>query len=201
MDKQIIITIGREYGSGGSTIAKAIAKDLGLPLYDRNILAEIFKGKETSFHEYEKYNEKPRNFLLSRTVRGETSSIEHHLAEMQFNFLREKADSGESFVVLGRCAEEILKDYKGIIKIFILGDHDFKKKIVMDEYELSADEALAKMKRKDKYRKQYHNSYSSYKWGDSRGYDLCINTARLGVEGTTAELLRYIHTRMDALND
>ena len=199
MDKQVIITVGREFGSGGTFIANAIAEEFHIPVYDRNILAEISKEKGTSLEGLEHYSEKPRSKFFTRTVRGETSSIEKHIANMQFDFLRSRAAEGNSFVVLGRCSEEILKDFNCLINIFILADPEFKKLRVMEKYELSEEDALAKMKRKDKYRKQYHNSYASSKWGDSRTYDLCINSTRLGVEETAKEVIRYIYTRINAM--
>ncbi|MBE5905453.1 MAG: cytidylate kinase-like family protein [Lachnospiraceae bacterium] len=199
MDKQIIITVGREFGSGGIFVAEAIAKDLNIPLYDKNILEEICAKKGTPHEFLASYNEKPRNRILSRTVRGETNSPEFHLAQMQFEFLRNKAAQGESFVVLGRCSEEILKGTPGLINLFILADPEWKQKRVMENFNLSADDALAKMKKMDKQRKHYHNSHSQNKWGDSRTYDLCINSSRLGVEGTVKEVLHYVHTRIDAL--
>ncbi|SFQ50534.1 Cytidylate kinase [Lachnospiraceae bacterium XBB1006] len=199
MDKQVIITVGREFGSGGIFVAEAIARDLDIPLYDKNILEEICEERGIPHENLAAHNEKPRNRILSRTVRGETNSPELHLAEMQFDFLRKKAAAGESFVVLGRCSEEVLKGTPGLINIFILGDPVWKQKRVMENFNLSEDDAITKMKKMDKQRKQYHNSHSPNKWGDSRTYDLCINSSRLGVEGTIKEVLHYVHTRIDAM--
>ena len=175
MNKQVIISIGREYGSGGHVIAEIIAKHYNIPLYDRNILDELSKETGNSYDVYKKYD------------------------EMQFNFLKEKAESGESYVVLGRCAEDILQDNDGLISIFLVGDTDVKQKRIMEVKHVSADEALTKMKRHDKSRKQYHNSFSSGKWGDSRYYDVCINTSRLGLKASAEELIRYIDARVAAM--
>ena len=174
MNKQVIISIGREYGSGGHVIAEIIAKHYNIPLYDRNILDELSKETGNSYDVYKKYDEKPANPFITRTVLGQSNSVEKIIAEMQFNFLKEKAESGESYVVLGRCAEDILQDNDGLISIFLVGDTDVKQKRIMEVKHVSADEALTKMKRHDKSRKQYHNSFSSGKWGDSRYYDICI---------------------------
>ena len=199
MNKQVIISIGREYGSGGHVIAEMIAKHYNIPLYDRNILDELSKETGNSYDVYKKYDEKPANPFITRTVLGQSNSVEKIIAEMQFNFLKEKAESGESYVVLGRCAEDILQDNDGLISIFLVGDTDVKQKRIMEVKHVSADEALTKMKRHDKSRKQYHNSFSSGKWGDSRYYDVCINTSRLGLKASAEELIRYIDARVAAM--
>ena len=84
-------------------------------------------------------------------------------------------------------SEDILQDNDGLISIFLVGDTDVKQKRIMEVKHVSADEALTKMKRHDKSRKQYHNSFSSGKWGDSRYYDVCINTSRLGLKASAEE--------------
>lgn len=196
MGKQTIISISREFGSGGHAIAEKIAKDLGLPLYDRNILEEIAAEKKTKVEHLEKFDEKPRNPILSRRVRGFSNSVEENVSEMQFDYLKRKADSGESFVVVGRCSETVLRDREGLISIFILGDRDKKIARVKEKYELSETEAVAKINRHDRKRKQYHNTYSKYKWGDSRNYDICVNSSCLGIEKMAEVLEDYIKIRM-----
>lgn len=196
MDEQIIISINREYGSGGHIIAEMLAKEMELPLYDRNLLDELAKEKGIDAEHYEEFDEKPHNPMLSRSVRGYSNSFEKHLAEMQFEFLNEKAESGESFVIVGRCSETVLKEYKGLISIFVLADRVDKVARIQDKYGLSQADALAKINRHDRHRKFYHNSYSSCRWGDSRGYDLCVNSSRLGIEGTAEMLKLYIEKRM-----
>lgn len=199
MDKQVIISISREYGSGGHVIAEKIAKDLGVSLYDRNILDEIAKEKETSVEQLEHLDEKPRNPLLSRRVRGFSNSMEENLAEMQFEYLENKADSGESFVVLGRCSETVLKDREGLVSIFIVGDREVKSARVMEKFSLSKEEADVKIFRHDRLRRQYHNRYSDFKWGDARKYDICINSSRLGLERTAEILEDYVIKKVENL--
>lgn len=198
MDKQIIISISREFGSGGHAIADQIAKEIGLPLYDRSILEDIANEKGIDKEYLEKFDERPKVPLVSRRVRGHSNSMEENLAEMQFEYLKKKADNGESFVVVGRCAETILKDQKGLISIFILGDRRDKISRVEQTYQLSEKEAVAKINRHDRKRKYYHNRYSQYRWGDSRSYDLCVNSSSLGIRGTTSMLMSYINTRIEA---
>lgn len=198
MDKQIIISISREFGSGGHAIADQIAKEIGLPLYDRSILEDIANEKGIDKEYLEKFDERPKVPLVSRRVRGHSNSMEENLAEMQFEYLKKKADNGESFVVVGRCAETILKDQKGLISIFILGDRRDKISRVEQTYQLSEKEAVAKINRHDRKRKYYHNRYSQYRWGDSRSYDLCVNSSSLGIRGTAKMLMSYINTRLEA---
>ena len=124
--KQVIISIGREFGSAGHEIAERIAKRYGLSLYDHNLLREVADSHNVSSEELEIFDEMKHNKFLYRTVKGMSSSPADNVALMQFNFLREKAEKGESFVVVGRCSETILKDYPGLISIFVLGNMEDK---------------------------------------------------------------------------
>ena len=192
MAEQTIISVGREYGSAGHEIAERIAKELGFKFYDRNMLDEIAQEKNIEVKYLEKYEEKPRNLILSRSVKGYSNSIEEVIADMQFEYLRKKADSGESFVVVGRCAEEVLKDKEGLISIFILGDREVKLNRIKEKFHIEETEALLKMRRHDKNRKRYHNRHSDGKWGDSRNYDLCINSSTLGIDKTVDIIEKFI---------
>ncbi len=197
MAKQTIIAISREFGSEGHEIARIIAEDLGLKLYDRSMLDEMADNMGIKVEVLEKPDEKPRNFFLTRTVGKYTNSMEEIVADMQFDFIKEKAESGESFVIVGRCADSVLRGMEGLITIFVIGTKEAKVKHVMDKFDLSESEALIKMARHDKKRSQYHNRHSDGRWGDSRFYDLCINSSLLGVQGTVKILEDYIHARME----
>ena len=192
MDKQILISISREYGSRGREIAIKVAEDMGLPLYDRNILEEIAREKGTDPKNFQDIDEKPRNKLLTRRVKGHSNSMEENLAQMQFDYLQKKADSGESFVVLGRCSETVLKGREGLVSIFVTGEKEAKIQHIMDKFSISKEDAVAKIYKHDINRKRYHNHYSDFKWGDSRNYDVCINSSRLGPQGTAEVLEAYI---------
>lgn len=188
MKKQIIITVGREYGSGGHFIAANIAEKLGIKLYDKKFLEELGFDREIT----EKYDEKARNVFLSRKVGGFSNSIEDAINERVFEFIRERAKCGESFVVVGRCAEYALKGFDNVFTVFVLGDMEDKIQRIMSIYGLSEKKAIEKIRLKDKRRKSYHNFYSDKKWGDSRGYDLCINSSKFGVEETAEVILGLI---------
>ena len=196
MEKQTIISISREYGSAGHEIGRKIAGDLGLKFYDRSLLDEIATEKNMDVSVLQKYDEKPRNVILSRRVGNHTNSPEEIIAEFQFDFIKKKADEGESFVIVGRCAETVLKDFEGLISIFVTGERQNKINRVMKYFQISEKEAILKMARHDRKRKQYHNRHSDAKWGDSRLYDLCINSSPLGVDGTIRVLENYIQERL-----
>lgn len=198
MGKQLIISVGREFGSGGHEIAEMLAKEFDLKLYDKNLLQNIAQEKEVDAQNIEKYDEVPRNMLFSRTVKGYSNSMEENVAQMQFDYLKRKAKEGESFVVVGRCSEVILKDNPALISIFVVGDYDSKVERIMRVYKMSRPEAESFMVRQNKKRKGYHNYYCKEKWGDSRNYDITVNSSKLG-EAETAELLvDYINKRQNA---
>ncbi|MDE5765159.1 MAG: cytidylate kinase-like family protein [Ruminococcus sp.] len=193
---QIIISVGREFGSGGRVIAEELAKRFELPIYDRHLITEIANKTGMTASEIEKLDEAPKSRLTSRRVRGFSNSIEDNIAEMQFNFIRKKAESGESFVVVGRCSESKLRDFDCLCSLFIIGDMESKIKRIMKLYEMNERDAENFIEQKDKKRKRYHNYHVKLHWGDSRLYDLTVNSSRLGIEKTIDYLEDYIKARM-----
>lgn len=196
MDKQLIISVGREFGSGGHIVAANLAKHFGLPLLDSNILAEIARQTNSSEETLRKYDESARNLFFSRTVNGFSNSPEEVIAQMQFDYIKKKADSGESFVVIGRCADYVLRDNPALVKIFILGDMEAKIKRTAERENISEDKAKSRIAQCDKRRKYFHNTHTENKWGDSRSYDITINSTKLGLDGTTEVLADYIERKM-----
>lgn len=195
MNKQLIIAVGREHGSAGRVIAEKLAEQYQIAFYDSNLLKDIAAQKDVSAKGLQKYDEHPRHKLFTRTVRGYSSSPEENIAQLQFDFLKQKADAGESFVIVGRCAEYVLRDNPNMISVFILGDSSTKIAHLMDRYQLSEKEAKAKMEQCDKRRKEYHNHYCEGKWGDSRNYELCINSSKIGLDETVRVISEYINSR------
>ena len=193
--QQIIISVGREFGSGGHEIAEKLAKMFDIELYDKNILEHIAELKNVNVADYEKYDEVPRNLVFSRKVKGFSNSMEENIANIQFNYLKKKAEEGESFVVVGRCAETVLKQYPALVSIFVLSDWDAKVKRIMRIYGLSEKDAESYITRKDRKRREYHNYYCDIKWGDSRNYDISINSSKLGEEETAKMLAEYVKKR------
>ena len=195
--KQIIIAIGREFGSGGHLVAKKLAEHYNIPLYSKELLDEVAKDGRYSKEVLERFDEKPMNFaFIPVPAGGTTISLEQDIAIRQFNFIRKKAnEEKESFVIVGRCAEEILSDNPNMISAFILGDKDTKTKRVMEREGVDEKTALNMMKKMDKMRKVYHNFYCESKWGDSRTYDICIKIGKVDDDTATDMIIKYIDSR------
>ena len=195
--KQVIIAIGREFGSGGHVVAQRLAEHYNIPLYHRELLSEIAKDGEYSREMLERYDEKPINIsFMPMPIVGSAISIEQDVAIKQFEFLRKKAnDEKESFVVVGRCADEILAENENLTRVFVTSDTDSKMKRVMEREGVDEKKALARMKKVDKVRKTYHNFYCQNKWGDSRGYDLCISTSNVPLEQVAEVIIKYVDAK------
>lgn len=198
MEGQVILAVGREFGSGGHEAAEILAKKYGILFLDHALLKNISNEKKIALELLEKYDEKPKNRFLSRTVAGYSSSPEVNVAKIQFDYLKKLADEGTSFVVVGRCAEYVLRENPAMISVFVLGDKETKCARIQEKYNLSEEEAYRTMKRRDSSRKTYHNSHCDGKWGDSRNYDLCINSSKIGVEGVVELIDDLIRQRMGA---
>ena len=194
-ENQIIVTVGREHGSGGHFIAQNLADELGIRLYDKEIVEGIVaQGFSKEF--VEEMDEKPTNYFLSRRIGEFSNSPEEIVAEKVFEYIREIAKKGESFVIVGRCAESVLRLYPHVISIFVTGDKKDKLERIKEIYHMDSMAAQDRIRRVDSKRKQYHNHYADYKWGDSRGYDLLINSSRLGIDGTAKCLAGYVNAYM-----
>lgn len=195
MGKQLIITVGREFGSGGHIIAVKLAEHFGIQFLDSNILAEVAKKSNTSEEYLKKYDESARNLFFSRTVNGFSNSPEEIIAQMQFDYIKHKADAGESFVVIGRCADYILRENPALVRVFVLGDTEAKIKRTAEREGISEEKAKIRMEQADKRRKYFHNTHSENKWGDSRSYDITVNSSKLGLDSTAELLIKYIELR------
>lgn len=190
--KQLIIAISREFGSGGRAIADLLGEKLQMPVYEKNLLQNLGIRAQKDVEDLYYRDESPRWKLTSRTVRGLTNSNEEALAAMEFDFLREMAEDGKSFIILGHCAEEVLREFDCLVTVFISADEEFKLDRIMKESDINREQAIKKMKRHNWKRKNYHNSYCSYKWGDSRNYMMCLKSNELGIEKTAQFIEDYI---------
>lgn len=195
MAKQLIVSIGREYGSGGHEIGMKLAERLGLDFYDRNILDSIAEGKNVDANDLSQYEEMPKTMFINKTVRGFSTSPEENITQLEFDYIKQKADEGKSFVVVGRCAEYVLHDNEALISIFVTGDYESKLERIMEKRNFTAKQAALAMNRHDKNRKAYHNHYCTSKWGDSRYYDMCINSFVLGIDGTVDLIEKFVRER------
>ena len=197
MKEQIIVAIGREHGSGGHYIAELVSKALGIKLYDKKTIEAAIVDQGYSQELISQKDERPVNFFASRRIGKFSNSIEVNVAERTFQMLRTKAAQGESFVVLGRCGEQVLKDNPNCISIFICGNPQFKLSRIMEKLGLVAEAAIEEIKTVDRSRKNYHNYYCDTKWGDARGYDMTVKSDVLGCEKTAEMLTGYIRDFME----
>ena len=181
--------------SGGHIIAVKLAEHFGIQLLDSNILAEVAKKSNASEEYLKKYDESARNLFFSRTVNGFSNSPEEIIAQMQFDYIKQKSDAGESFVVIGRCADYILRENPALVRVFVLGDTEAKIKRTAEREGISEEKAKIRMEQADKRRKYFHNTHSENKWGDSRSYDITVNSSKLGLDSTAELLIKYIELR------
>jgi hypothetical protein len=180
-----IITISREFGSGGRYIGECLAKELGFSFYDKEIIAQV--AEQTGFSE--KYIESrgeyaPHSSLFSYSFIGRNSqgaSIEDHIYQAQQNIICEVAQKGNC-VIVGRCADYILRNEPNVLNVFIHGNEAEKCQRIMELYHKTQKEALALMKDTDKKRSINYAYYTEQKWGSSRNYALCLNSSILGYE-------------------
>ena len=182
MERQLIISVGREFGSGGHKAAEILAQRFGLEFYDHNLLDKIAEERELDAAELRRYDEGPRRHLFSRNVKGHVNSPEEHIAQIQFQYLRDKAARGESFVIVGRCAETVLRGHEALISFFVVADREYRIAQAMEIAGISREEADDLVASMDKKRKLYHNYHCERKWGDSRTYDICLSSSRFGLE-------------------
>ena len=190
MKEQIIITIGRESGSGGHAIAKRVADAMGIACYDKKRLVEgTAKIGGLNRNYVKKLDEKPVGFPFTGRIGAYEESPESNVARMTFDYIRQIADSGESCVIVGRCADSVLAGNPNVIRIFVVGDEKDKTGRLASIRQIPEAEADEERKETDKFRRSYHNFYSKTKWGDSRAYDLIVNSSKLGIAGT-AEFIK-----------
>ena len=192
MGNQLIISISREYGSAGHEIGRKLAEKLGFEFFDRNLLDEIANKSMVDTNSLEKYDEVPKKAFFSRTVRGYTNSPEQNVAELQFALLKSKAADGDSFVIMGRCSDEIFNGIAPVVRIFVTGDYEEKLKRVMEKRNMNMRTAEKTIERHDKKRRAYHDYFCKSKWGDAKAYDLCINSNTLGIDSTVDMLCDYV---------
>ncbi len=199
-----IITIGRQYGSGGRQVGQKLAEEFGIPYYDKEILKVA--AKESGFCEelFENFDEKPTTSFLYSLVMdpyalGYNSNsfelpLNHKVFLAAFDAIKSVADKGPC-VIVGRCADYALADYDNVLKVFVSADNDYKIKRTMKM--LDVDEAKAKdiMVKADKQRSSYYNYYTSKKWGELKSYDLTINTAAVGEDGAVEIIKKAIEMK------
>ena len=187
----MIISIGRQHGSGGREIARLLAQELGIKCYDKEIVDEAAKHSDFSRDLINAYDEKRMSaFMLHAGGYGlnENFRLNMQVVSAQFDAIREIASKGDCIFV-GRCADYILRDRSDLVSVFILGDMDERLKCLERRQGLDVATARKKIKEVDKDRSSFYKYYSDQVWGDAQNYDLCINSSRLGVEGTVKVIM------------
>ena len=197
-----VITIGRQFGSGGREIGEKLAKSYDIGYYDRELLARA--AKESGFCEeiLMNHDERPTNSFLYNLVIdtysfGYNSSsfvdmpISQKVFLAQFDTIKKIAEEGPC-VIVGRCADYALENRDNVINLFIYADEDFKVNRIMKLYDLDAGKARDMIAKKDKQRQSYYNYYTNRKWGRASSYDLCINSSVLGIDGSVKLIKQFV---------
>ena len=197
--KHSVITISREYGSGGRLIGQKIAEELGLPFYDKKLLTVA--AQESGFSEdlLRQAESKDQNSLLYSLATGlgmgyygpDSLSLYDKLFLAQFDAIRHIAEKGPC-VIVGRCADFVLRDRTDCTHFFLHAPIEKRIERAIDSYHIPAEEAPDAVKKTDRARANYYAHYTGHKWGDSRLYHLSADTSRLGVEKTAELLLSYL---------
>ena len=193
----MIITIGRQHGSSGREIARLLAEKLNYKCYDKEIVDEAANHSDFSRDLIDAFDEKRMSaFILHAGGYGlnENSRLNMQVVSAQFDAMRNIAEKGNCIFV-GRCADYILRDHDDLVSVFILGDMDERLKCLERRQGLDETEARKKIKEVDKDRSSFYRYYSDQTWGDAQNYDICINSSKLGVEGTVQVILDYIKVR------
>jgi cytidylate kinase len=200
-----VITIGRQYGSGGHEIGKKLAEELGIPCYDKELLERAAKESGLCKELFENHDEKPTNSFLYSLVMDTYSMgysspamsempINHKIFLAQFNTIKEIAREGPC-VIVGRCADYALADFPNLVTVFIYAGLESKIARITSEYDLSTAKAKELIIKTDKRRASYYNYYSNKKWGHASEYNICLDSSVLGIDGTVSLLKDYIALR------
>lgn len=201
MDKKVVITIARGYGSGGRTIGKMLSKELGIPYYDRELMYLASDESGINIRYFHKSDEDINKGLFDPITHKYTGELippedsdfvsKENLFNYQAKIIKDLA-AKESCIIIGRCADFVLQDNPDIIKLFIWAPHKDCVKTVMDLYGMSEKEADKKIKKIDRHRSEYYRYYTCREWDNVRNYDLCLNTSELGYENCVKAIKAYI---------
>lgn len=205
--EKVIITIARQYGSGGKTIGQMLANDLGIPFYSREILrlASDDSGiREELFNQAdEKLRSNPLFGASKKVYTGGLISPEsddfvssENLFNYQAKVIKELVEKG-SCVIVGRCADFVLKDRADVVSVFVHAPADYCMERAMERNDMSRKEMEKFIAKTDKYRGDFYHYYTGNVWNDARNYDLCLNSSKLGFEKCVEEIKAYIKVRFE----
>ena len=201
MDKKVVITIARGYGSGGKTIGKMLSKELNIHFYDRELLYMASEESGINLSLFQKSDEDVKKGLFdpeTHRYNGELIPPEdsdfvskENLFNYQAKIIKDLAEK-ESCIIVGRCADYVLQDRENVVRVFIWAPHEACVKTVMDLYSLSQKDADKKIRKIDRHRSEYYRYYTCREWDNVRNYDLCLNSAELGYEGCVKAIKSYV---------
>ena len=204
--KKFVISIGRQLGSGGKEIAEKLSGHLHIPVYDKKLLEVAAKESGLDATVFENADEKESNSLfggffsihgsLSGFVSGGSCMESDQLFLIQSEAIRKIAER-EACIIIGRCAEYVLRENPDMVSIFITADTDERVRRVAKKEMLNLEKAKEKIEKGDKKRRSYHDYYATTRWGEAQSYDLCINSSLMGIEGTVDFLYSFIKARFD----
>ena len=205
--KHTVITIARSYGSGGRTLGKKLAEELGIHCYDRELIrmASDESGiNEALFGEVdEKMKKSPLlfNILKKNPYKGgvlppESSDFvsDDNLFNYQAKIIRDLAKE-ESCVIIGRCADYVLKDYPNVLSVFIHAPKEYCLEGAAKKHSMSPKELERFINKTDKHRAEYYKYHTGREWTDARNYDLCLDSSKLGYERCVDEIISYMKVR------
>lgn len=200
MAKKVIVTIGRQFGSGGHEIGEKLAKKLGIKFYDKELIKLIAKQSGLCEKVLESYDEKPTNSLLYSIVMDIYPSVMYTGPTIdqqiyQANYDAIKKLSEQSCVIVGRCADYILRDCPDLVSVFVHANDDFRAARIAEEYQVPDAKARDMLTKTDKKRASYYNFQSEKRWGAASSYNLCLESSTIGIEGSVDVLETYIRNR------
>ena len=189
MDKKLIITIGRQFGSGGKAVADELGRKLGIPVYDSELITEAARKSGLSDEFFHKRDEKRRALFI-----GLKSGMDDEVIfRIQSEVIRDLASKG-SAIFVGRASDYVLRDLD-CIDVFISAPLEARVKRIMERQGLSESEAETLIERKDSGRAEYYDFFTFSKWGVAANYDLCIDSSILGIEGTADLIIDFARKR------
>lgn len=200
-----VITIARGYGSGGRTIGKMLSQELGIPYYDRDLLRLASDDSGINEQLFAQADEKLKKSLLfkiaSNVYTGEIIPPDSddfvsndNLFNYQAKIIKELADS-ESCIIIGRCADFVLKDYENVIKVFVHAPLEACIGNVKKLSDKSDKEIVKQISSIDKHRSEYYKYYTGREWDNAKNYDLCLNSASLGFNKCVDIVKSYLEIR------
>lgn len=205
---KLVITIGRQYGSGGREIGKYLSEKLGIKLYDKELITMAAKDSGMCEDFFAKHDEKPNKSFLYSLVMDTYSTnfsnnaytdmpMNHKIFLEQFKVIKKIADE-ESCILIGRCSDYALEEHDNCINIFIHADEDSRTKRIARRREVDLEKAKDLMIKTDKKRASYYNYFSNKKWGEAKTYHLTVDSTVLGIEGTADVILNYVNNMREA---